>query len=108
MRMQLLIVHGRGAQTFYDPKKLENKKLATAIMNSMKTNLSSTTREPKSISSLFILKNSEVPSTLVEIGFLSNPEEAEKLNNEQYQQEVAYAIYEGILYYLDNPDMVVE
>lgn len=97
-----------GAQTFYDPKKLENKKLATAIMNSMKSNLSSTTREPKSISSLFILKNSEVPSTLVEIGFLSNPEEAEKLNNEQYQQEVAYAIYEGILYYLDNPDMVVE
>ena len=97
-----------GAQTFYDPKKLENKKLATAIMNSMKTNLATTTREAKSISSLFILKNSEVPSTLVEIGFLSNPEEAEKLNTQAYQQEIAYAIYEGILYYLDNPDMVVE
>lgn len=97
-----------GAQTFYDPKKLENKQLATAIMNSMKTNLATTTREAKSVSSLFILKNSEVPSTLVEIGFLSNPEEAEKLNTEQYQQEIAYSIYEGILYYLNNPDMEVE
>lgn len=97
-----------GAQTFYDPKKLENKQLATAIMNSMKTNLATTTREAKSVSSLFILKNSEVPSTLVEIGFLSNPEEAEKLNTEQYQQEIAYSIYEGILYYLNNPDMKVE
>lgn len=97
-----------GAQTFYDPKRLENKQLATAIMNSMKNNLETTTREAKSISSLFILKNSNVPSTLVEIGFLSNPEEAEKLNTESYQNEIAYAIYEGILYYLDNPEMEVE
>lgn len=97
-----------GAQTFYDPKKIENKQLATAIMNSMKNNLQTTTREAKAISSLFILKNSNVPSTLVEIGFLSNPDEAEKLNTDSYQDEIAYAIYEGILYYFDNPDMEVE
>ncbi len=78
-----------GAQTFYDPKKVENKQLATAIMMSMKN-------------------NSTVPSTLVEIGFLSNPAEAEKLGTEEYQDEIAYAIYEGILSYLDNPDMKVE
>ena len=56
----------------------------------------------------FILKNSNVPSTLVEIGFLSNPDEADLLNSEAYQNQIAYAIYEGILYYIDNPDMVVE
>ena len=97
-----------GAQTFYDPKKIENNQLATAIMNSMKNNLQTTTREAKAISSLFILKNSNVPSTLVEIGFLSNPDEAEKLNTDSYQNQIAYAIYEGILYYFDNPDMEVE
>ncbi len=59
-----------GAQTFYDPKKVENKQLATAIMMSMK--------------------------------------EAKKLGTEEYQDEIAYAIYEGILSYLDNPDMKVE
>lgn len=99
----------KGGQTFYDPKKIENKKLATAIMNSMKENLEgTTTREAKSISSLFILKNSNVPSTLVEIGFLSNPDEADLLNTEAYQNQIAYAIYEGILYYIDNPDMIIE
>lgn len=98
-----------GAQTFYDPKSIENKQLATAIMTSMKSNLEgTTTREAKSISSLFILKNSNIPTTLVEIGFLSNPDEAALLNTENYQNQIAYAIYEGILYYLDNPDMVVE
>lgn len=98
-----------GAQTFYDPKNIENKQLATAIMTSMKSNLEgTTTREAKSISSLFILKNSNIPTTLVEIGFLSNPDEAALLNTENYQNQIAYAIYEGILYYLDNPDMVVE
>ena len=98
-----------GAQTFYDPKKVENKKLATAIMMSMKSNLEgTTTREPKSISSLFILKNSNIPTALVEIGFLSNPEEADLLNTESYQDQIAYSIYEGILYYIDNPNMIVE
>ena len=97
-----------GAQTFYDPKKIENKQLATAIMNSMQSNLEGTTREAKAISSLFILKNSNVPSALVEIGFLSNPDEAEKLNTESYQDEIAYSIYEGILCYLDNPNVEME
>ena len=82
-----------GAQTFYDPKKVENKKLATAIMMSMKSNLEgTTTREPKSISSLFILKNSNIPTALVEIGFLSNPEEADLLNTESYQDQIAYSL----------------
>ena len=96
-----------GAQTFYDPKKIENKQLATAIMNSMKNNLQTTTREAKAISSLSIEKF-KCTTTLVEIGFLSNPDEAEKLNTDSYQNQIAYAIYEGILYYFDNPDMEVE
>ena len=40
--------------------------------------------------------------------FLSNPDEAEKLNTDSYQDQIAYAIYEGILYYFDNPDMEVD
>lgn len=97
----------KGAQTFYHPKQIENKKLANAIMNSMQSHMDGTNREAKAISNLFILKNSTVPTALVEIGFLSNIDEANRLNNESYQDQVAYAIYEGILYYLENPDMNV-
>ncbi len=91
-----------GAQTFYDPKKIENKQLATAIMNSMKNNLQTTTREAKAISSLFILKNSNVPSTLVEIGFLSNPEEEMRLKSEEHQNLIVEGIVKGIDMYFDE------
>ena len=97
----------KGAQTFYHPKQIENKQLATAIMGSMQLHLEGTTRDAKPISNIFVLKNSEVPTALVEIGFLSNPEEAALMDTENYQALIAYAIYEGILFYLDNPNMNV-
>lgn len=98
----------KGPQTFYHPRQIENKQLATAIMNSMQTNLEGATRSSRAASNIFVLKHSEVPTALVEIGFLSNLEEAGRLNTEAYQALVAYAIYEGILYYLENPEMQVD
>ena len=95
-----------GAQTFYDPVLLENKQLATAIMNRLSANVGQT-REAKAISNILVLRKSTVPTTLVEIGFLSHPEEAGRLNTAAYQEEMAYAIFEGILFFLDNPDMEV-
>ena len=90
-----------GAQTFYDPKKDENEQLAICIMNSFQKNLEMT-RSPQATSQLYLLKHSEVPATLVEIGFLSNAEEAAKLGDEAYQEQVAYAIYEGVSAYIDG------
>lgn len=96
-----------GAQTFYEPSSLENRQLATAIMSSLESNIGQR-REAKQISNILILRKSTVPTALVEIGFLSNPAEAQKLNQTKYQEEIAYAIFEGILYFLDNPDLEVE
>jgi len=93
-----------GAQTFYDPKSLENKQLAAAIMNSMRGNIEGLTREQKAISNIYILRHSNVPTTLVEVGFLSNSTEADLLADEDYQALIAYTIFEGILAYLENPD----
>ena len=91
-----------GSQTFYDPKKEENKELGTLIMESLQTNIKGSKRNPAATSEIFILKNSEIPSTLVEVGFLSNKDEAALLETEVYQEQLAYAIYEGILAYLDQ------
>lgn len=38
-------------------------------------------------------------SLLVETGFISNPEEEEKLTNKQHQRDLARAIFEGVLRY---------
>jgi len=91
----------RGAQTFYDPKSLENKELATHIMDAMRVNIDGVTREQRPISNIYILRNSGIPTALVEVGFLSNPEEARLLACKEYQRLMAYSIFEGILSYIE-------
>jgi N-acetylmuramoyl-L-alanine amidase len=43
-----------------------------------------------------VLKSPDIPSILVETGFISNPYEERKLRSAQYQRQVAKAIYNGI------------
>ena len=44
----------------------------------------------------YILKKTEVPTVIVECGFLSNHKEAEKLSDEAYQGKIAEAVVKGI------------
>jgi N-acetylmuramoyl-L-alanine amidase len=46
-----------------------------------------------------MFKNPVVPMAIVECGFLSNPEEAKQLEQEDYQRKLARCIYNGILLY---------
>lgn len=49
-----------------------------------------------------VLKSPDIPSILVETGFISNPEEARKLSSPGYQKKMAKAIHEGILAYFEK------
>lgn len=98
-------VRWQGAQVFYDASSLENKELATHIMASLRANIEGLDREQKPISNIFILRNSEIPTALVEVGFLSNLNEAALLEDEEYQHFIAYAIFEGILAYVESTEL---
>ncbi|CAG9622179.1 N-acetylmuramoyl-L-alanine amidase CwlD [Sutcliffiella rhizosphaerae] len=88
----------RGAQTFYHSRNHEeNARIAKFIQDEFRVNLENTNRYAKPISSLFILKNAEIPGTLVEVGFLSNPSERALLNTEDYQKSLAASIYNGVM-----------
>ncbi|OYD06502.1 N-acetylmuramoyl-L-alanine amidase CwlD [Paludifilum halophilum] len=92
-----------GAQTFYYPILEDNKKLATEIQQEIIRNLQNTKRSARHSGDVYILKTSRIPSALVEVGFLSNPEEAERLADSEYQTKAAAAIYHGILrFYSDE------
>lgn len=53
-----------------------------------------------------VLKSPDIPSILVETAFISNPEEEEKLRDEDYQDRLARAILEGIQrYFATNPPL---
>jgi N-acetylmuramoyl-L-alanine amidase len=51
-----------------------------------------------------VLKSPDIPSLLIETGFISNPKEARKLASANYQQRMAKAIYNGLdQYYSEHP-----
>jgi len=53
-----------------------------------------------------VLKAPDIPSVLVEAAFISNPTEEAKLNNEEYQTQLADALMRGILrYFSRNPPL---
>ena len=61
------------------------------------------TRETKQVGDeLFLLYYSNCPMIMSECGFLSNPEESEKLQNEQYQKQVAFTIAMGIVDFINE------
>ena len=92
-----------GAQTFYPYGKDEDKQLATYIQSELKRVVDNTNnREIKPRNDLYLLKENEIPSTLIECGFLSNDKEAKLLNDEKYQNEIAWAIYVGIQRYFSE------
>ena len=96
----------KGAQVFYHKKSQEGKKLAEEIQKSLKKYVDDENiREVKENTNYYILKKTELPSALVECGFLSNLEEEKKLNTEEYQQKVAWAIYVGIMNYFEQQDI---
>ncbi|WP_339060605.1 N-acetylmuramoyl-L-alanine amidase CwlD [Tepidibacillus marianensis] len=89
----------RGAQTFYYPVREENEKMAKLIQQEMTKSLANTDRVPLPRSDIMVLKYVDVPSVLVEVGFLSNQEEARLLATKDYQRKVAFSIYQGISKY---------
>nr|WP_052476082.1 N-acetylmuramoyl-L-alanine amidase CwlD [Cohnella kolymensis] len=88
-----------GAQTFYHPQNPESKRLASIIQREFREMLGNTTRVAKKAETVYLLKTLEMPTALIEVGFLSHPEEARLLADEKYQRKVATAIYRGILRY---------
>ncbi len=51
-----------------------------------------------------VLKSPDIPSILVETGFISNPEEASKLKTRKYQKQMANAIYKGVRsWFVEHP-----
>lgn len=89
-----------GWQTFC--KKGDDKcmKLAKAIQASLNNSIDrKNDRVAKSISDIYIVKNVTIPLAIVECGFLSNPEESKLLQQEEYQDRIAWGIYTGIINY---------
>ncbi len=87
----------RGIQVFYYSGSQEGEWMARQMERVFAGVEKGRIRESKANGDYYLLKRTEVPTLIVECGFLSCPEELDLLTDESYQQELAHAIAEGIL-----------
>lgn len=88
----------KGAQVFYQKESQEGLALATSMTNQL-SNLLENARKEAIGGDYYILKSAEVPSCIVEGGFLTNPDEEALLVTDEYQNKIAYAIMCGVVSY---------
>jgi N-acetylmuramoyl-L-alanine amidase len=50
----------------------------------------------------YVLVNTDMPSILAEVGFISNPEEERLLKKEAYRQKIAEALFEGVKRFVES------
>jgi N-acetylmuramoyl-L-alanine amidase len=89
-----------GAQVFYLKENRESQKLANIMQKELQTILNrGNKRVEKPSNDYYLFKGNTIPSVIVECGFLSNHEEEALLNNDEYQNKLAWAIFSGLIKY---------
>lgn len=89
-----------GWQTFYKNSDETSKEIASNIQTSLNGFIKKeNNRTIKSISGIYLTKNVKIPLVLVECGFLSNSEENKLLQTDEYQDQLAWSIYIGLIDY---------
>lgn len=83
-----------GTTTYYPNGR--SSELATAVQKAVIKEAGFTDKGTEG-ANFYVLKNFHIPSTLVEIGFISNKAEAKKLHISLYREKLAEGIYKGII-----------
>jgi N-acetylmuramoyl-L-alanine amidase len=80
-----------------DDATLSSKKLAQICLDNVVAECGSQDRGLLKGDSIYIIRNSKVPVALIEVGFMTNHEELDKLNSTKYQKKAAQGIYNAIM-----------
>lgn len=93
-----------GLSVYYSKNQAKSKDAAEIIRTNVKNNLQpDNTRETKAASSnIYILDRINCPAILIECGFLSNPEECEKLSSYDYRRELSFVLYSSLVSFLEE------
>jgi len=77
-------------------RSLTNQDFAEMVLRNIVARTGRNSRGIRS-ESFIVLRYTTIPSTLVELGFMSNPQEFERLTNPDYQWLAAMGLYEALL-----------
>lgn len=93
-----------GFEAFYCPNAAGSKKFAESIADAARQRDEIAVRGATE-NSYYVTKHSKMDAILIEMGFLSNATEAQKLASSDYQKTLAEAIVDGILQGFDNENV---
>ena len=87
-----------GTQVWFSPNDEISPTLADRILRSVKKNIQPENKRENKVSdnSYYILYKAQKPSVMVECGFVSNENENKRLQDKEYQRDMAYSILVGI------------
>lgn len=92
-----------GWQCFYKAGDDNSIALAKQLQESLNQSIQKeNNRVAMKLDNVYIIKYVEIPISIVECGFLSNPEEEVQLLDDSYQNRLAWGIYNGIIQYFYN------
>lgn len=106
MSRQMDIVEVIKSDLMRENKRDESIKLANYIQRSMVSNLENNYKNVLDLgvkqALFYVLFGAKMPSVLVEVSFISNPEEEKLLSQDSYRMEIAKAIAEGLNRYVTS------
>lgn len=93
-----------GLQVWYSKNDPRSRILAALVQSEVKASLQPNNKRSikEAGSSIFLLHNATFPAILIECGFLSNPQDARALSDEEYRQKLADAIFRSIMEYISH------
>ena len=91
----------KGLQIFYNNKNKQNELIATSLTKYIKEKTWNV-REPKLNNTYYMYKNITEPGVLIEVGFMSNPDDRYRLTHEEYQDKIISNITYGIEKYFQE------
>ncbi|HEY9825100.1 MAG TPA: N-acetylmuramoyl-L-alanine amidase, partial [Stenomitos sp.] len=90
-----------GAETYYAPGSTTGAELAQVILNSIIRNVNIPSRGVHS-ARFYVIRKTSMPATLVETGFVTGAQDAPKLGDPTFQRQMAAAITQGIIEFLNR------
>ncbi len=89
-----------GWQAFFKVNSEKSEELAKSLQEELNASIQKENkRQALKITGKYIIEHVEIPIAIIECGFLSNPEEARLLQQDEYQNKIAWGIYNGIMDY---------
>lgn len=91
-------INAKGVETFSYPGSVKGSRLAQAIQDSVLDDKLYTINRGTKTANYAVLRLTNMPAALVELAFITNPQDADILRNRQ--DDLAVAVAKGILHYL--------